>query len=86
MPDTDCFIATAAYGTGSAEEIDVLRKFRDEYLMESFAGELLVKTYYRVSPPIAEVISEVGVFRFVVREAFIDPLVDMIELTEPLWN
>jgi hypothetical protein len=86
VPDTDCFIATAAYGTESAEEITVLREFRDEYLMESFAGELLVKTYYRVSPPVAEVISQVGLFRVMTRELFIDPVVDVIELTEPLWN
>jgi hypothetical protein len=86
IPDTSCFIATAAYGTESAEEITVLREFRDEYLMESSAGELLVKTYYRVSPPVAEVISQVGLFRVMTRELFIDPLVDVIELTEPLWN
>jgi parallel beta-helix repeat protein len=28
-----CFIATAAYGTPLHEDIDVLRKFRDEYMM-----------------------------------------------------
>jgi hypothetical protein len=53
-----CFIATAAYGTPLAEEIEILRKFRDEYLMTNPAGQAVVHFYYRVSPPMAEFITE----------------------------
>ncbi|MFW6117878.1 MAG: X2-like carbohydrate binding domain-containing protein [Chloroflexota bacterium] len=53
-----CFIATAAYGTPMAEEIQILRDFRDEYLLTDPLGQALVGIYYRVSPPIAEFITE----------------------------
>ena len=62
-----CFIATAAYCTPMAEEIQILREFRDEYLLTNPLGQALVGLYYRVSPPIAEFISEHPVLKLIVR-------------------
>jgi hypothetical protein len=53
-----CFIATAAYGTPMAEEIQILREFRDEYLLTNSLGRAFVDFYYKVSPPMAEFITE----------------------------
>jgi hypothetical protein len=40
------------------EEIHILREFRDEYLLTNPLGQALVDFYYRVSPPIAQFITE----------------------------
>ncbi len=52
-----CFIATAAYGTPMAAEIDTLRAVRDTYLLESAVGSAFVDAYYRVSPAVADVVA-----------------------------
>jgi hypothetical protein len=57
-PSGGCFIATAAYGTPMVEEIQILREFKNKYLMTNPVGKSLVGFYYRVSPPIAEFITE----------------------------
>ena len=49
-----CFIATAAYGTPMAQEIETLRTVRDKHLLNNALGSAFVDTYYRVSPAIAD--------------------------------
>ena len=49
-----CFIATAVYGDRDCFEVKELRRFRDDHLLTNEAGRIFVKTYYRLSPPIAE--------------------------------
>jgi hypothetical protein len=62
-----CFIATAAYGTPMAEEIQILREFRDRYLLTNPLGHALVDLYYNVSPPVAEFITGHPSLKAVVR-------------------
>jgi len=80
-----CFIATAAYGTPAAEEIDVLRRFRDEFLLHNAPGKAFVVCYYVLSPPVADFISEHELLRTVVREGFVEPVVRVAELTRGCW-
>jgi hypothetical protein len=51
------FTAIAAYGTSMAGEIEILRQFRNEYLLTNPLGQALVGLYYRFSPPMAEFIT-----------------------------
>ena len=62
-----CFIATAAYGSYDQFDVWVLRQFRNKILLKNEAGKWLVKTYYRISPPIAEFIAQHASLRAVVR-------------------
>jgi hypothetical protein len=62
-----CCTATAAYGTPMAQEIGILRQFRDEYLLANPVGKALVDLYYAVSPPVADLITEHQTLRPIVR-------------------
>ena len=81
-----CFIATAAYGTDTAEQLDILREFRDGVLLPNSLGAKLVSLYYKTSPPIANFISQHEVLRTVVRVGFVDPIVAMLNWSHDLWS
>jgi hypothetical protein len=87
LPDgCGCFIATAAYGTDTAKEIDILREFRDTVLLPNRLGARLVSFYYRTSPPIADFISQHEVLRTAVRVGFVDLIVKILNWTHDLWS
>jgi hypothetical protein len=82
-----CFIATAAYGTPTAEEINILREFRDKVLRRrNQLGAKLVSLYYKTSPPIADFISQKEALRTAVRVCLIDPIVAILNWSHGLWS
>ena len=82
----ECFIATAAYGTDTAKEINILREFRDEVLLPNSLAVGFVSLYYEISPPIANFISGHEVIRTVVRVGFVDPIVKILTWSHDLWS
>jgi hypothetical protein len=86
IDDIFCFIATAAYGTPTAEQIDVLREFRDVVLLKSTVGSQFVALYYRLSPPVADFIARSDLLRTLVRELLVDPIVWIVEATGDIWR
>jgi nitrous oxidase accessory protein NosD len=81
-----CFIATAAYGTDTAKEIDILREFRDTVLLPNSLGAEFVSLYYKISPPIANFISQHEVLRTAVRVGLVDPIVKILIWSHDLWS
>ena len=45
-----CFIATAAFGSAMARQVQCLRVFRDRTLLSAWAGRAFVRWYYQWSP------------------------------------
>jgi hypothetical protein len=85
-PQPLCSIATAAYGTDTAKELDILREFRDTVLLHNSLGAEFVSLYYKTSPPIANFISRHEVLRTAVRVGFVDPIVKILNWSHDLWS
>jgi hypothetical protein len=72
-----CFIATAAYGSLLANDVEMLRRFRDRMLRRSVLGELAVETYYTFGPTVAGVVGESDLLRSTARD-LLAPLVTWV--------
>lgn len=69
-----CFIATASFGTPLAYEINELRYWRDTALSKSVFGKAFIKTYYKLSPPVANFIATKPMIKKITRNA-LKPLI-----------
>ncbi|MDG0817055.1 hypothetical protein NWE73_11805 [Bdellovibrio sp. PAP01] len=69
LDDKHCFIATAAFGSDMAPEVQSFRDFRNKYLLPFSWGQKFVKTYYKYSPKYAELIAGNETAKIVVRTA-----------------
>jgi len=78
-----CLIATAAYGTELAPQVQFLREIRDNTVMSTAYGTAFMtgfnQLYYLFSPTIADMERENPMFQEVVR-AFITPMVSTLSI------
>ena len=68
-----CFIATAAYGSQMAPEVDTFRAFRNQFLLTNKWGTKFVRFYYHYSPKYANIIAHSETLRSLAR-LFLWPL------------
>jgi hypothetical protein len=73
-----CFIATATYGSPLAQEIGVLRTFRDRYLAPHAPGRALIALYYGHGPKLASWVATRPWLRSLTRTV-LDPVVDVVD-------
>ena len=78
-----CLIATAAYGTELAPQVQFLREIRDNTVMSTASGAAFMtgfnQLYYSFSPTIADMERENPMFQEIVR-AFITPMVSTLSI------
>ena len=80
-----CLIATAAYGSEMAPQVQLLREIRDNQLMNTESGSVFMNTfsdvYYSFSPIIADYERENQLFKEVVKIT-ITPMISTLSLME----
>ena len=77
--ESECFIATAVFGTPLDPKIDILRDFRDQWLLSNPIGRAAVYTYYEISPPIARVARRNDIVKEVLRKTVVQPALKLAQ-------
>jgi hypothetical protein len=78
-----CFIATAAFGSPLAPQVQLFRDFRNQHLLPYTIGRTFVHLYYRLSPPLADIIAGSDTLRAIVRVSLL-PIIAWTTLV--LWS
>ncbi len=81
--ESDCFIATAVFGTALDSRIDILRELRDRWLMATPLGKAFVFAYYEVSPSIARRARYNWLLRRFLRKTIVNPA---LHVTRMIFN
>lgn len=74
-----CYIATVCYGSESAPEVLLLKKFRDYKLSKILLGRAFISFYYFVSPWLAEKLKERYLLNKLIRKVVLDNLIKIIQ-------
>lgn len=74
-----CFVASICYGNPDAAEVNVLRRYRDEVLMETVYGRYLVEMYYYVGPFVARVLGRQRWLAGIVQHVMLDRIVNKLQ-------
>ena len=78
MHTSGCFVANATYGDDDLVEVQLLRCFRDAYLLNSILGRTFVWIYYHLGPYAAWFVERFPALRMACR-VVLDRIVLLIE-------
>ncbi|HZE68115.1 MAG TPA: CFI-box-CTERM domain-containing protein [Pyrinomonadaceae bacterium] len=87
-----CFIASAAYGSDIAPEVQFLRELRDNALCQTGWGRQFFadfyREYYRISPPIAQGMESDPQLKRSIRWSIVEPWTHYMRLlsAQPNWD
>jgi len=73
-----CYIATICYNNINHDDIIVLRKFRDKFLLNNMIGRMFVKSYYYSSPKITLLLKKYKFFSVYLKRWVLKPLVKIM--------
>jgi hypothetical protein len=84
-PPTQCFIATATYGSEISPEVSLLRNLRDRKILHTLAGKSFMLAfnafYYSFSPQVASYISSVPTLRDLMK-ILLYPLIGILYISD----
>mgnify|MGYP001824349534 FL=1 len=83
--DSRCVVVVATSGSFLDPHLPSVRRFRDQTLMRSRVGQMLVAWYYELSPPMARYIARNETLRSVMR-LVLTPVVFAIETPVLAWS
>jgi len=72
-----CYIATMVYGSYEAEEVLILRNFRDTVLEKTILGRLFIRIYYSLSPKLVLILEDKTRINLALRK-MLDKLVSLV--------
>jgi hypothetical protein len=83
--ESDCFVATACYGSALDEHVMFLRRFRDREVMETNIGRGFMRMfnalYYSFSPSLASYLRRHQGAKIMVRYAVVAPTIHLLRLS-----
>jgi hypothetical protein len=80
-----CYIATMAYGDYDHPQVMVLRNFRDDVLDAFTLGKWFIKTYYKFSPKLVQLLKKKKIINYMIR-SFLNQIINLIKIGGRIKN
>lgn len=81
-----CFIATACYENFDHPVVLELRRFRDDRLETSVAGQAFVRFYYKWSPAFAKHVAKSGILKVLAKVLIVAPALIMARIAQKMHH